>query len=33
MPAYMVIRISADEPQKLKDYQLATPPIIEKYHG
>lgn len=33
MSAYMVIRIEANDPALLKDYQLATPPIIEKYHG
>lgn len=33
MPAYLIIRIQADDPSLLKNYQLATPPIIEKYHG
>jgi len=33
MSAYIVIRIASDNPARLKDYQLATPPIIEKYHG
>lgn len=33
MPAYIVIRINVDEPELLKDYQAATPPIIEKYGG
>ena len=33
MPAYIVIRIDVDEPELLKDYQVAAPPIIEKYHG
>ena len=33
MSAYIVIRIEADEPALLKDYQTATPQIIEKYRG
>jgi uncharacterized protein (DUF1330 family) len=33
MPAYLVIRLSTDTPEKLKDYQLATPAIIAQYHG
>lgn len=33
MPAYIIIRIAADEPGLLKDYQMAAPAIIEKYHG
>lgn len=33
MPAYIVIRINVDEPGLLKDYQIATPPIVEKYRG
>lgn len=33
MPAYLVIRISTDAPETLKDYQLATPAIIAQYHG
>jgi len=33
MPAYIVVRIDVDEPGLLKDYQIATPPIIKKYRG
>jgi uncharacterized protein (DUF1330 family) len=33
MSAYLIIRMQADDPSLLKNYQLATPPIIEKYHG
>ena len=33
MPAYMVIRIEAPEPEKLKAYQAATPSIVERYGG
>jgi len=33
MPAYIVIRLEADEPALLKDYQAVAPQIIEKYHG
>ena len=31
MPAYVVIRIKADDPSLLKDYQKVAPSIIEKY--
>jgi len=33
MSAYIVIRIASDNPEQLKAYQQATPPIIEKYRG
>jgi len=33
MAAYIIIRLNTDDPQLLKEYQEATPPIIEKYHG
>lgn len=33
MSAYMIIRIQADDPGLLKNYQAATPTIIEKYKG
>lgn len=33
MSAYMVIRIEAKDPALLKDYQAATPAIIEKFNG
>ena len=33
MTAFIVIRIETNDPALLKDYQAATPPIIEKYHG
>jgi uncharacterized protein (DUF1330 family) len=33
MPAYLIIRIAADDPALLKDYQVATPSIIEQYGG
>ena len=33
MPAYMVIRIEVPEPERLKAYQAATPPIVEQYGG
>jgi uncharacterized protein (DUF1330 family) len=33
MPAYIIIRIAADDPALLKAYQAATPPIIEQYGG
>jgi len=33
MPAYMLIRIAVDDPAQLKEYQLAAPPIVEKYRG
>lgn len=33
MPAYMLIRIAVDDPAQLKAYQVAAPPIVEKYRG
>jgi uncharacterized protein (DUF1330 family) len=33
MPPYVVIRIKADDPSLLKDYQKVAPSIIEKYSG
>jgi len=33
MPAYLVIRITADQPELLQDYQKVTPSIIKKYQG
>ena len=33
MAAYVVIRIKADDPAQLKDYQKVAPSIIEKYNG
>lgn len=33
MPAYVEIRIKADDPSLLKDYQKVAPSIIEKYNG
>lgn len=33
MPAYIIIRLKADDPRSLGEYQAATPPIIQKYHG
>ncbi len=33
MAAYVVIRIRAHYPEKLKDYQQVAPSIIEKYNG
>lgn len=33
MTAYIIVRIEADDPALLKDYQLATPPVVEKYRG
>ena len=33
MTAYVVIRIKADDPSLLKDYQTVAPSIIEKYNG
>ena len=33
MPAYIIIRIHADDPGQLKDYQAVAPAIIEKYKG
>lgn len=33
MPAYVVIRIQAEDPTLLRDYQAAAPSVIEKYNG
>jgi len=33
MAAYIVIRLHTDDPLSLREYQAATPPIVEKYHG
>lgn len=33
MPAYMLIRITVDDPVLLKDYQAVAPSIVEKYRG
>ena len=33
MPAYIIVRLETKNPALLKEYQAATPPIIEKYHG
>lgn len=33
MAAYIVIRVSTDDPEKLKDYQKVVPSIIEKFNG
>lgn len=33
MTAYVVIRMKADDPALLKDYQQVAPSIIEKYNG
>jgi uncharacterized protein (DUF1330 family) len=33
MPAYLIFKISADDPARLKPYQEAAPPIIAKYKG
>ena len=33
MAAYVVIRIQADEPVLLKEYQAVAPSIIEKFNG
>ena len=33
MPAYLIVKVSVDDPTKLKAYQEATPPIIAKYKG
>jgi len=33
MAAYVVIRIKADGPTQLKDYQKVAPSVIEKYNG
>lgn len=33
MSAYIIIRIHAEDPERLKEYQTAVPSIIEKYRG
>jgi len=33
MTAYVVIRIEAQDPSKLKNYQKVAPSIIDKYNG
>ena len=33
MTAYVVIHITVNNPEKLKDYQQVAPSIIEKYNG
>lgn len=33
MAAYVVIRITVNDPERLKDYQQVAPSIIEKYKG
>ncbi len=33
MPAYLIVKISVDDPAGLKAYQEAAPPIIAKYQG
>ncbi|MBI3481309.1 MAG: DUF1330 domain-containing protein [Nitrosomonadales bacterium] len=33
MPAYMLIRVAADDSAQLRDYQTAVPPIVAKYRG
>ncbi|MFM1896785.1 MAG: hypothetical protein RLZZ385_1859 [Pseudomonadota bacterium] len=33
MPAYLIVRIAAAQPELLKPYQLATPAVVAKYHG
>lgn len=33
MTAYIIVRIEADNPELLRDYQMATPPVVEKYRG
>ena len=33
MAAYVIIKIKADDPALLKDYQAVAPAIIEKYNG
>ena len=33
MSAFMIIRIEVDDPARLRDYQTAAPPVVEKYHG
>ena len=33
MSAYIIIRINITNPEAIKDYQVSTPPIVEKYNG
>lgn len=33
MPAYLIVKVSVDDPAKLKAYQEATPSIIAQYKG
>lgn len=33
MASYVVIRVRADDPGKLKEYQQVAPSIIDKYNG
>lgn len=33
MPAYLLIRVAADDPIQLKPYQSVVPAIIEQYNG
>ncbi len=33
MTAYVMIRVTVDDPVKLQAYQQVAPAIIEKYHG
>ncbi len=33
MPAYLIVKVSVDDPARLKAYQDATPPIVAKYRG
>ena len=33
MPAYRIIRIDVDDPERLKEYQAAAPVVVEKYRG
>ena len=33
MASYVVIRVRADDPSKLKEYQQVAPSIIDKYNG
>ena len=33
MAAYLIARVEVEDLSLLKDYFLATPPIVKKYHG
>lgn len=33
MPAYLIARVQATDPSRLKEYMAATPAIIAKYGG